>query len=46
MMERSRSADVREGIAAFLEKRPAAFPMNAPDGLPEFYPWWRERKFE
>jgi enoyl-CoA hydratase/carnithine racemase len=43
MMERSRSADVREGIAAFLEKRPAAFPMNAPDGLPEFYPWWRDR---
>ena len=45
MMERSRSADVREGIAAFLEKRPAAFPMNPARDMPAFYPWWSDRDF-
>jgi len=36
-----RSADAREGIAAFLEKRPARFPLRPSADLPPFYPWWR-----
>jgi len=38
-----RSADAREGIAAFLEKRPARFPLRPSADLPPFYPWWRSR---
>lgn len=45
MIERGRSADAREGVSAFLEKRPAAFPDRVSDGLGTFYPWWPERPF-
>jgi enoyl-CoA hydratase/carnithine racemase len=38
-----RSADAREGIAAFLEKRPARFPLRPSADLPPFYPWWPSR---
>ena len=39
------SADAREGVAAFLEKRPARFTLRPSADMPEFYPWWEERKF-
>ena len=39
-----RSPDAYEGVTAFLEKRPAKFTMK-PSAMPEFYPWWKERKF-
>jgi enoyl-CoA hydratase/carnithine racemase len=38
MLARGQSADAREGVAAFLEKRPAVFPDRVSDGLPEIYP--------
>ncbi|WP_290648344.1 crotonase/enoyl-CoA hydratase family protein [Aquisalimonas sp.] len=40
------SADAREGVSSFLEKRPARFTMKPSSDLPEFYPWWDERPFE
>jgi enoyl-CoA hydratase/carnithine racemase len=35
------SADCREGVLAFLEKRPARFTMRASRDMPPFYPWWK-----
>src|SRR5436190_20222709 len=40
-----KSADAREGVQAFLEKRPASFTLRPSADMPEFYPWWEERKF-
>jgi enoyl-CoA hydratase/carnithine racemase len=46
MFARGQSADAVEGITAFLEKRPANFPDQVSDGLPEIMPWWSEPEFE
>jgi enoyl-CoA hydratase/carnithine racemase len=40
-----RSADAREGIASFLEKRPPSFPLAPSRDMPPYYPWWTERSF-
>jgi enoyl-CoA hydratase/carnithine racemase len=38
----SRSADAREGVASFLEKRAPAYPDRVSADMPDFYPWWEE----
>jgi enoyl-CoA hydratase/carnithine racemase len=43
---RGRSADAREGVGAFLEKRPAVFPDTVSRDMPDFFPWWDELPFE
>ena len=45
MLARGRSADAREGISAFLEKRPAKFPDRVSDGLPEIFPDYKQPSF-
>jgi len=38
----SRSADAKEGIASFLEKRAPQYPDTVSGNMPDFYPWWDE----
>jgi enoyl-CoA hydratase/carnithine racemase len=40
-----KSADAKEGITAFLEKRPAQFKDRVSKDLPAFMPWWTDRQF-
>jgi enoyl-CoA hydratase/carnithine racemase len=46
MFYRGQSADAKEGITAFLEKRPAQFPERVSDGLPDILPGWTAPEFE
>ena len=39
------TADAREGVASFLEKRPPAFASAPGEAMPAFYPWWDEPRF-
>jgi hypothetical protein len=43
---RGRSADAKEGINAFLEKRPVAFTDRVSHDMPDFVPWWQPRSYE
>jgi len=40
-----KSADAKEGISAFLEKRPAKFTDRVSKDMPSFFPWWTDREF-
>ncbi|HLN08455.1 MAG TPA: crotonase/enoyl-CoA hydratase family protein [Xanthobacteraceae bacterium] len=42
---RGRSADVKEGVSAFLEKRPARFTDTVANDMPAYFPWWDEPSY-
>lgn len=46
IFERGKSNDVREGVVAFLEKRPAKFPDRVSKDMPPYFPWWEERPYK
>ncbi len=43
--ERGKSADSREGVVSFLEKRAAVFPDLVSSGIPEIFPGWTDPTF-
>ncbi|HEX2016458.1 MAG TPA: crotonase/enoyl-CoA hydratase family protein [Solirubrobacteraceae bacterium] len=45
MFSRGQSADAREGVTSFLEKRPAQFVDRVSDGLPELFPGQQDPDF-
>ncbi|MFL5823445.1 MAG: crotonase/enoyl-CoA hydratase family protein [Solirubrobacteraceae bacterium] len=45
MFLRGQSADAAEGVASFLEKRPARFPDKVSDGVPDVLPDWAKPEF-
>ncbi|MFT3853054.1 MAG: crotonase/enoyl-CoA hydratase family protein [Ilumatobacteraceae bacterium] len=45
ILERGRSADSREGVMSFLEKRPAEFPLAVSVDLPDIFPDWVDKQF-
>jgi len=38
ILSRGASADAREGVESFLEKRPPVYPVKVSDGLPDIFP--------
>ena len=40
------SADAREGVESFLEKRDPDFQLRVSQDLPDYFPWWKDRSFE
>jgi enoyl-CoA hydratase/carnithine racemase len=45
ILSRAEAADAREGVAAFLEKRPAQFPLTVSRHMPDGFPWAPEPEF-
>ena len=43
---RGQSADAREGVDSFLEKRPPSYPNRVSTDMPAFFPWSDEPPFE
>ena len=43
---RGQSADAREGVSSFLEKRTPSYPNKVSTDMPAFFPWWDEPAFE
>ncbi len=42
---RSRSADAKEGVASFLEKRAPDYQDRVSRDMPDFYPWWEKEEY-
>ena len=45
IQQRGRSADSKEGVVSFLEKRAAVYPDKVSGGLPSIFPGWEEPEF-
>ena len=45
IMARGASADAREGVTSFLEKRTPSYPNKVSTDLPDIWPEWKPREF-
>jgi hypothetical protein len=45
IQSRGQSADAKEGIGAFLDKRAPTYPDRVSTDMPAFFPWWDEPDF-
>lgn len=45
IVARGSTADTREGVLSFLEKRAPKFTDRVSKDMPPFFPWWKERKY-
>ena len=45
ILSRTASSDAAEGVAAFMEKRPAVFPDRVSQDMPDFFPWWDDEPY-
>ena len=45
IQSRGQSADAKEGVVSFLEKRPGAYPDKVSADLPDIFPEWEEPVF-
>ena len=43
---RGASADAKEGVTAFLDKRAPRFTNTVSKDMPAFFPWWKARPYE
>ena len=43
---RGQSADAREGVSSFLDKRAPVYPNTVSGDMPDFFPWWDEPAFK
>ncbi|MEZ5741745.1 MAG: crotonase/enoyl-CoA hydratase family protein [Burkholderiaceae bacterium] len=46
IQSRGQSADAKEGIGSFIEKRRPVYPDKVSKDMPAFFPWWNEKPFE
>ena len=46
IQSRGQSADAREGVGSFLDKRTPVYPNRVSSDMPDFFPWWEEPDFE
>ncbi len=45
IQSRGASADAKEGVSSFLEKRPATYPNKVSTDLPDIWPEWEKKEF-
>ena len=46
IFDRGQTEDAREGVMSFLEKRTPNYPVKVSEGLPNFWPWWKDKAFK
>ncbi len=46
IVQTGKLADAREGISAFMEKRPANWTLSPSRDMPDWHPWWDEPSYD